>query len=360
LFGNAAFAETAGSELVILEIAEDLIRRGWACDLVTWAPGPPMAEVARKAGVGVLNQPTKVRPLAYDLVWLQNRIEPVLDYSDAPDDAPRTLFAFAHLDRNWFFAQPGVIAERQLGQMFVVPSELGRQRIVEAGLDHTKVHMFRNAAPAGFEMQPPPARERPERLLVVSNHAPAEVMQAIPLLRAAGVETIHWGHGGDVRDKRLMPADIAGADAVITIGKTVPYVLRARRPAYVYDHFGGPGWLRSENFVGARERNFSGLCCERRLDAAAIAAEVLDGYAAAAAEAAARSEAELAPFRLEPFIDSVLAAAASAPTPAEHRARLAPLALALKAERHLAEAAGSYFGAFMSLWRKQQAEDASA
>ena len=358
LFGNAGFSVVAGSEIVIMEIAEELIRQGWACDVVAWDIGEPMMRVAQQAGIRVLSNPCEVRPFHYDLVWLQNRLEPVLDYTPSESDAPRTFFAFAHLDRSWPLSQPGVVAEGVLGQVFVVTSERAVERVVEGGLPREAVHMFRNAAPSAFEMPPPAPRKYPGRILVVSNHPPAEVLQAATLLRAAGVEVIHWGLEGDVREQRLLPADLAMADAVITIGKTVPYALRARRPAYVYDHFGGPGWLRNDNMMRVAERNFSGLCCERRVDAAIIATEVMEGFAAAAAEAAARDDAELADFQLERFVASLLEMAA--PTPAEHRARLAPHAVALRAERNLALAAGTFFAELTQVYRHLRIAQADA
>lgn len=347
LLGNAAFEMVAGSELVLLEIGEELRRRGWACDIMAWSFGDPMQRLARRAGIGVQRKPAEVRPFTYDLVWLQNRLESLLDYSAGEGEVARTLFAFAHLDSKWNLAQPGVVAEGLLGQTFVVTSERAVDRVVRGGLRREDVRMFRNAAPASFDMVPPERRDRPAKLLIVSNHPPLEVLEAAERLRAAGVSVDHWGRGGDVVDTRLLPPALAGADAVLTIGKTVPYALRARRAAYVYDHFGGPGWLRDSNFRTVAERNFSGLCCERRLDGASIAAEILEGYAAAAAEAAVRDAATIAPFRLEAFVDETLDLLRSARTPDEHRARLLPHEVALRAERSLAAAAGHYFAAAM-------------
>ncbi|MDN3566931.1 hypothetical protein QWZ14_21340 [Paeniroseomonas aquatica] len=343
LLANAEFAVVAGSELVLLELAEELLGRGWACDLLAWSMADPMQAMARQAGLGLLHDPAAARPLGYDLVWIQNRMEAVMDYAPAPEEAPRTLFAFAHLDRDWSFAQPGVVAEGLLGGAFLVTSERAVERVAAGGLPHGRIRMFRNAAPAAFEQPAPPPAAAPARILLVSNHAPPELLEACALLRAAGVAVSHRGLGGDVRDSRVTPADLAWADAVVSIGKTVPYALRSRRAAYVYDHFGGPGWLLDANFAAVAERNFSGLCCGRRLEAAAIQAEIMTGYPAAAAAAASHAPGRLEAFRLEGIVDAVLALAAAAPTPDQHRAALAPHAVMLQAERNLAHAAGSAF-----------------
>jgi hypothetical protein len=51
---------------------------------------------------------------------------------------------------------------------------------------------------------------------------------------------------------------------------------------YVYDRFGGPGWLAESNVVEAEKFNFSGRCCRRELEPEAIANELVEGYSEAA------------------------------------------------------------------------------
>lgn len=345
LFGNAAFEAVAGSELVILEAVEHLVALGWACEIVAWHIGEPMRSMAIAAGATLLTRTSEVRPFTYDLVWLQNRLEPVFDYARSLDEAPRTLFVFAHLDRSWSLAQPGIVAEHLLGELFVVTSERAVDLVVKQGLPPAAVRMFRNAAPQAFAMPAPEARARPERILLVSNHPPREALEAARILRDRGIDVAEWGTEGGLNGRRLLPENLAQADAVITIGKTVSYALRARRPVYVYDHFGGPGWLVDDNFAEAAAHNFSGRCCERRIGAEQIADEIIEGFAAAASQGARREDAALTPFALETFMTEVLTRAAAARSPAEHRARLALHPAALAAERQLAAAAGQYFAA---------------
>ena len=352
LFGNGAFSLIAGSELVILEAAEFLLGLGWQVDIAAWSLGEPMTRLARAAGASVLQLPCAIDAFAYDIVWMQNRIEPLLDFfAEGDDEAARTLFVFAHLDRDWSYAQPGVVVEPTLGQLFLVTSERAVERVVRRGLPRAHVLMTRNAAPDAYEHPGNPDLARLRSLLIVSNHAPEEVVSAKAILRERGVEVVHCGVGGDVRAHRVMPADVARADAVLTIGKTVPYALRARRPVYVYDHFGGPGWLTDRNFVAAQERNFSGLCHARRLDPRALGEEIVDGFAAANLCAASRDVAD--DYRLEVLFEKILDALAKARTPAEHRIRLRSRHVELLAERDLADAAGRYFAWGLSFHNRQ-------
>ena len=90
------------------------------------------------------------------------------------------------------------------------------------------------------------------------------------------------GRGGDFR--LLRPSDLRAADAVVTIGKTVPYAIASGTPVYMYDRFGGDGWLTRRNFGTSLEHNFSGRPAQRRLTEIEIADEVLSGFAHAADE----------------------------------------------------------------------------
>jgi hypothetical protein len=83
------------------------------------------------------------------------------------------------------------------------------------------------------------------------------------------------------------------------------------------------------------------------------------GFADAWIEAASRTENRLAAFRLEDFVARLLAIASNAPTPAEHRLRMFPHDVALRAERHLAAAAGTRFASGRHLRRALDMQAAS-
>ena len=348
LFATHFFQDLAGSELVLLELAEALHARGWACDLLTYAMDDPMLGLARAAGLQVHKLwDAPARPFDYDLAWIQTRMEPLLDYAPNPGERLRTLFVFPHLDLRSSMAQYGLVHEPALADACLVTSEEAAAHFTASGMPAERIRLFRNPAPASFfrpAAAPSPALHR---LLIVSNHLPEEVRAAAAMLGAAGVETIHWGLGGQVQGCRLTGDAIGAADAVLSIGKTVPYALAQRRPVYLYDHFGGPGWLDDANFEDAQRANFSGRCCRRRLAPDDLAAEVTTGFAAANRFAAALDDAALAPFRLEPQIDALLALLPDAPTAEERRRRLAAEAGAAARESALTRDAIWYFG---ELW----------
>jgi hypothetical protein len=79
----------------------------------------------------------------------------------------------------------------------------------------------------------------------------------------------------------VRPADLSAVDAIVTIGKSVPYAIAAAKPVYMYDRFGGDGWLTRGNFAVSLDHNFSGRPAQRRLSSGEIAREIVAGFAQA-------------------------------------------------------------------------------
>lgn len=155
--------------------------------------------------------------------------------------------------------------------------ELHRETGLYEGFPIEKMQVFGNPAPAGYAAafrRGSPSR----RLVVVSNHIPEEVIAALSTL-SLDFDVIMVGNQRELGANpcRVTPELIADAGAIITIGKTVQYSVAAGIPVYLYDHFGGVGWLTRENFEGARHHNFSGRHSTRK-SSDEIVAEITTGF----------------------------------------------------------------------------------
>lgn len=95
-----------------------------------------------------------------------------------------------------------------------------------------------------------------KNIAIISNHVPEELMKTKEMLESNGYGVQIYGFTG----KRELITDtvLEQYDAIITIGKTVQYAMSLKIPAYVYDIFGGEGYLTLENLEKNRSRNFSG------------------------------------------------------------------------------------------------------
>lgn len=346
LLGTNHFELLAGSELVILEMAEYLLGLGHSVDIVANHLGGPMRGLATRAGAQVLVASEEINALEYDLLLSINHVGPILSYVRSDSMVERSRIIFLHVDLNWKLSQPGLVHEPLLADEVWVHSLEAAKHFSDAGIPAEKMAVFHNAAPARFWVNRGCDRTDLNTVTIVSNHAPDEVRSAADQLRAKGVSVLHVGRGGDQR-KRVGPKLLAQSDAVVTIGKTVQYCLASRVPVYVYDHFGGPGYLSEGNFEKAAWHNFSGRCTQRKLTAEALADEVVRGFADAAHFTANLPAPSLARFRLGPYLDKALEDVAKTMSNEERLALIEPHRGMMRREQALAAGAGMYF----RMWR---------
>jgi hypothetical protein len=301
----------AGSEIVTYELIEHFLARGWIVDVYTHDLGEPiLGEIQKLPAWGRLT--LHVADLAaefehdYDLVWVQHSILPpglLRRLEGRGLDAP---MVWHHLSSFMDVELPRHSAiETQLAAVSTGMSGKTVESIREFGLPDEKLLVFDNPAPDAFAdfVRPPGARLN--KVLVVSNHAPVEIREAGGLLESEGIAVTFLGAAdGPVR---ITPDILNGFDAVITIGKTVQYSLSMGIPVYLYDHFGGPGWLSADNLEPVAYDSFSGRGNPRQIPADEIVREIVDGFDGAL-EFATRERTELAErWRLSRRIDELLA-----------------------------------------------------
>ncbi len=304
LFTTERLQEYAGSELVILEAAEALRARGWECLIAANAVGRPLTDDLRLARIDWTTNLSGINAFDFDLVWIQHLTAPLLRYETQWTARERTLFAFAHLSPFTHFETIVTRHEDLLADVVLANSLETASRLRELAIPSSRLHVFHNAAPAAFQNPDRVLAGPPKRILVVAKELSDELRGAIALLRRrASVKHI----GGDGAPARVSPRDIEEADVVITIGKTVQYALSSRVPAYVYNGFGGPGYLNAENFDAAAQHNFSGRCCGTRRTPNQIADDIFALHSEASAFVVSLEEDRLASFDLDRFLDRLIA-----------------------------------------------------
>ncbi|QEH80336.1 glycosyltransferase family 4 protein [Sphingomonas sp. C8-2] len=291
----------AGSEVVALETAQHFAARG--CDITVfanWAAAPMAELVAAATGTPVITDPNRIRPFSYDMAYVQHQVLGLFDYRPGDDERPATRIVAGRLSRRSYLESGGWLHDRILVDHVLANSALTAEHLARVGYD-APTTVFHNAAPDDFFRPFTEKPAIPRRILVVSNHLDPALADAMMRLRP-DITVDHVGEAGG-RVTLVTPAMIAGADLVISIGKTVPYALASHVPVYVYDHFGGPGYLDADNVDAAARYNFSGRCCERRLSGAQIAAEIVGSYAKGVAFAREPRQAWLERFRQPPYLD---------------------------------------------------------
>ncbi|MEB3237841.1 MAG: glycosyltransferase [Candidatus Sericytochromatia bacterium] len=308
LLTNHHLRDFGGSEAVTRELAIELQAQGHRVRVATLDAGPPFSIEIARVGIPVLDLWTMLdAPSDIDLAWVHHA--PVFHrWLQLGGRARRVIFSslspFEPLE-----APPPWAREAAL---CLANSTETRERLIQLGLPAGQIRVVPNPVGRDWLAQARKPSEGPlRRLLLVSNHPPAELLEASSLLGARGIEVVPWGVGGNYA--LLEPEDLAGADAVVTIGRTVQAALVLGVPVFCYDHFGGPGWLVPENVAEAGARNFSGRCTGERLTGEELAQAILDGYDRARATAGRlRAQAREA-FVLEEYVRAVLVEVERAP-----------------------------------------------
>ncbi|TYL52583.1 hypothetical protein [Agromyces mariniharenae] len=300
-----------------LELAEEFLLRGWHVDVYTNLFLSPMAErFAALGGLGggtlrVADDPYDDFGLDYDLIWVQHSLLPPSIIRRLAERETRTPIVWHHMSALAEIELPLVAdIENDLSDLETYVSESTRELQRPYGLTEPSL-IIANPVPRRFtepsaraDAPPAPDLARPARIAVVSNHPPQEVLDAAAVLRGLDVEVDVIGEATEVRE--ITPELLAAYDGVVTIGKTVQYALSLGVPVYVYDHFGGEGWLAPDNDAAQAATNYSGRATGRRIDGDAIAAEIVDGFAAAGEFARERRAQHAERFSLRRSIDGLL------------------------------------------------------
>lgn len=296
-----------GSEMVAIELAEAFSDRGLEVMVFTNYFDEKFVKKALPERVIITDNPASVFLMDYDLVYCQHQLislllPQLLRNKSGISKIP--LLVYGHLSPFEPMEFPSPFMERRVADVILCNSVETHKTYAVLGSPFTKAKTFPNPAPASFESIPREQKETPNSILIVSNHLPEEIVTAIKLFEMQGLNVTRIGH--PVENRRILAKDIFSHDAVITIGKTTQFALRAHIPVFCYDQFGGPGWLGAENFESAAQFNFSGRSHPEKLDPEKIVQQFIAGFSSAAEFARNLPDETLNRFRLEEYIDQLL------------------------------------------------------
>jgi O-antigen biosynthesis protein len=266
----------AGSEVFTLELATELREMGWKVLVAALLFGEPMVSEFKKQQfeiVNLLKADPAIDNAQFDLAWIHHT--PVFNELFIARKTQATTVVFCSLSHYEPLEQVPLCTENL--DLLLAHSTENRSFIInELGLGEDQVIVFPNAVPSIYWGRPKEYHSHVlMRLAIISNHPPVEVLRAAEVLKKKGLKVIHIGQGGT--QMLMRPNFLLNCDAVITIGKTIPYCFALKVPVYCYDHFGGPGWLSADNLDLAGEKNFSGRGFARKTPEV-IAQEIVDGY----------------------------------------------------------------------------------
>ena len=285
LIAQPMICSFCGSTMVTLELAKYLSSVGAKVVVYTNIALSPAFTSFDESGIKVISSKDDYSFSLgdFDYVWIHSLTIP-RQLLDELKHLRKKMPAFIFLHMSCFDHIPDEHPwiydfENKLSSLSLYISEETLESNKKFGLP-SKVGFFRNPAPLEFqELAERKVSRTIRKVLIVSNHPPKEILDAREILVDDGVKVDVYGEGRD-NYSPISAEALKKYDAVITIGKTVQYCIVGLLPVYIYDWFGGPGWLSKTNYELAKQHNFSGRPFSQKTGEE-IAREILDGFAEA-------------------------------------------------------------------------------
>jgi hypothetical protein len=261
-----SLAVPGGSETYLLAVAEQLVRFGHRVTIHAQTIGPVSA-VAQGLGVAVVGEgglPDRADGLLVQDVGMAYAL------AERWPTLPQVFVAHSPL---FDFQLPPMV--QVPGSVVVVLND--RMEALLRGLA-AELDVVRLRQPLDMHRMAPRGRmaERPRRALLLGNYLHGGARDG--LVRAwndAGLEVVQ---AGLLSEPTWDPAaTIAEADIVVGKGRAVLEAMSCGRAAFVYDAFGGDGWVTAESYPRFEADGFAGQAEPHVMDAAALRA-ALDRY----------------------------------------------------------------------------------
>lgn len=272
----------AGSEINTLELAEYLQSQGAVVTVYTYFLSEPISPYFKGKNIKVVTDDTELKIEDFDYVWVHHQVIPLSFINSLATGKKRLpMFIFLHMSglKTHFLEQAHIWGlEEKIASKILYVSDEARDNIIDNSFDTSnyKEGFYRNPAPLSFTNTRHTHGGGVRSVLIVSNHPAKEVFDAATILRKQGVRVVITGEGQQ-EYKLIEPEYLNSFDVVVSIGKTAQYCLVSNIAVYVYDVWGGPGYLNEKNERSTVYYNLSGRSFDKK-DALTITREITDNY----------------------------------------------------------------------------------
>jgi hypothetical protein len=263
VLANQGFAHSGGTEVYLLTVAEHFQRLGHEVSIYAHDLGP-FSEHARIRGVRAYNELHEL-PGDCDALLTQDA---VVAYELA-DRYPDARHVFRVCSDIYSLSVPP-----QLDGVVDVFLALSDRYARLAGACAVTTRPLRLRVPIDIDRLTPlgPIRPRPRRAVMLGNYPDRH-----ELVREV------WGrHGVEVtvvggsEQRYDVAAAVADADIVVAKARAALDAMACGRAVYVFDMFGGDGWVTPDCYAALEADNFAGLATDRVIDATELARDLVD------------------------------------------------------------------------------------
>ncbi|MEI7603399.1 MAG: hypothetical protein WCJ19_00005, partial [bacterium] len=263
----------AGSELNILDLAITFIKLGFDVTVATFLYDYPLKEhfeINNIKVVNLLTDNTELLNKNYNLIWSQHA--PTLDFVIFRLNISADKVVFSSLSPFEPLETAPVYAN--LLSICLANSEETKEQLIDEGIEKQHISVFPNSVTDDYFNNKYVYKEQPTHYAVISNHMPREILDLELELKKESIKINYYGM--EKESVFVTPDFLLKYDGIISIGRSVQYGLSMGIPTYCYDHFGGIGWINSNNLEQAKKYNFSGRDCNRKISAKKITHELIN------------------------------------------------------------------------------------
>jgi glycosyltransferase involved in cell wall biosynthesis len=266
VLGNRLMVHVGGTEVHLVTLAEHLRRLGH--EAVIYSPElGAYAEHARDRGLDVVASVGEL-PEECDVVLSQDAI---VVYQLA-ERYPRALHAFRVCGDVFDFQLPP-----QLDGVIDVVIALSDRYARFAAATAVRAPIVRLRVPVDVDLRTSVGtiRERPRRAVMLGNY-PDRYEVVRDVWGDQGVEVARVGMANGGSESYDVTTAVAGADIVVAKSRAALEAMACGRAVYVFDVFGGDGWVTPEIYPALESDNFAGMATGRVVDAGQLARDLAD------------------------------------------------------------------------------------
>ncbi|MCF6376192.1 hypothetical protein L2K70_01080 [Nocardioides KLBMP 9356] len=263
VLANSAFHEVGGSQTYLLTLGENLVRLGHDVRIYARTAGD-MARSAAQQGITTVDRLEDLGEPA-DAVVTQDGVV-AHDLAHAWPGVPQAFVCHSSL---FDFQQPPLVPG--IATAVIVLNDRVRRRVEALNADVRVVRLTQPIDTQRFSPLSAP-HAPPRRALVLSSYLDGAPRQALEdAWGAHGVELVSLG----IDDVDLAPElRMNDVDVVVGKGRVVLEAMACGRPAYLFDSFGGDGWVTPETYPAIEADGFTGQTGGTGLDVARMAADI--------------------------------------------------------------------------------------
>lgn len=300
----------SGSELVVLDLVRYLVSKGNIVTVATSYVHPRFDGLFSEVGISLININPITKPFVnhFDIIWAHHYSILDICLLDLEITSDRILFSSLspYVPEE---CPPSYASDLTL---ILANSPENKDHLESYGFTDNFVHVFPNpVSDSEFALESPYSNNQVKKVGIVTNHLCSELNGVADILQDREGVIVHI-YGID-HNFCLVTSDLLlQYDVIVTVGRTVQHCIVLGIPVYCYDHFGGPGYLSSDNLERASYFNYSGRCSGKK-SVNEISAELLDNYDQALSDIHIISASTRDRYLLSRHVDYVLAEINKAP-----------------------------------------------